>query len=377
MASLSDTSEAELALREGEYFHDRYVNLRERPDFERSREAYMRAFELDRNLADAPAGLAYLYGLAAEAGVMPLDEATENMEQWGQTAYEINPRNAMALTVLSQVQHMYPDPNLRTAVEYGLRAVRYDPQHWGGYAALAHGLMSYKLGSAVFAEASARDPLDLFSSTVVGLNAYFLGELDRGLELNDLTLEIDLDMILALWVRALILNDLGRLEEGRVTLDRVRLAVSNGRFGHLPLVLAEHAAALEANDGDAADNSFEAILAEIANPQALHHDLGYVSVITIPALAKHGRIEEAVTLATRLAEIDLLPVYDQAYLNPYFASLREDERFQAILARSSRRFQQQLQLLDRARDRGDLPAFLEEPFRALRELPVPAPAPAG
>ena len=194
MASLSDTSEAELALREGEYFHDRYVNLRERPDFERSREAYMRAFELDRNLADAPAGLAYLYGLAAEAGVMPLDEATENMEQWGQTAYEINPRNAMALTVLSQVQHMYPDPNLRTAVEYGLRAVRYDPQHWGGYAALAHGLMSYKLGSAVFAEASARDPLDLFSSTVVGLNAYFLGELDRGLELNDLTLEIDPDM---------------------------------------------------------------------------------------------------------------------------------------------------------------------------------------
>jgi hypothetical protein len=86
----------------------------------------------------------------------------------------------------------------------------------------------------------------------------------------------------------------------------------------------------------------------------------------VPIQAANDSPESAIqTLAIR-ADKGILEPYDWLLLNPELQPIRSDTRFQQIASRSKVQFEEMLSILEEARSRNELPAYLEKSLTQLR-----------
>jgi tetratricopeptide (TPR) repeat protein len=241
--------------------------------------------------------------------------------------------------------------------------------------ALAHGLVaSIALGLEANRESRRLDPLYLYAPLNVAGNLFYLGRSEEALRYNSEILEREPDLPWAHMQRVFILTDFGRLREAEAMLSRVKEAVAQKRHSDFFLPLAELVLALEKNDRAAADRSLDQIFAMMSDTAMPSHDLEWIYLFVMPPLSRHGKLDPAFRVAKRVIEGGAIPPYDWLLLNPHLKAFRADPRFQEIAAPSRAQFEAMLSLLEEARDRRELPEYLDRPLAQLvARLGVTAP----
>ena len=125
--SATANSEAELAYQRGMHHFNRYNNQHEQKDFDQGLAAFQQALALEPRMADAAAGIAWLYEFAMEAA-MPIEQGLPMMRQWGQRALEMDERNSRAWSVKSIAEFLATPSRPRDAQIAALRAATYGPR---------------------------------------------------------------------------------------------------------------------------------------------------------------------------------------------------------------------------------------------------------
>jgi tetratricopeptide (TPR) repeat protein len=365
------SSEAELAFREGTYFSRRYNNFHDQHDFDLALAAFQRALELAPGLADAAGKIAMLYVFRFQSGMMPARESVPAVERWASQALAISPCSALALSALCAVELERPVQSTRRMVEYGLKAAlcgRADgrAQFFLGYGAYPAGLTSVAI--AAYLEAHRLDPLDVYAP----LNAAFwlrgLGRPEEALRLLDQALTTEPGMPLLQLDRVATLVDLRRLAEAETVLRPLEARAEKSSFLRMYTPMIRSALSLAAGNRSDADAALAQVFSLIRSEQGTGLLLGDATGYVAPPLARQGRVKEAVDILERAAAVGAAVPYEFLMRNRDLASVRGDPRFPGILARSKVQFDEARGILEQARARGELPAYLHQPFDELVRL---------
>ena len=216
-------SEAELALRRGQYYANRFNNRHVQADFDLALASLKQALELDPALAEAAAEINSLYAYTVEAGGSA-EEAIVRMEEWARRAIAINPRTGKAWTGLAVAEFYRPKARTRKMQEDALRGATFGPQcsacQTGLGLALARSSVLLALASDL--ESRRLDPLYLYPKSNAAEGLHFLGRSSEALPLVEEALEIESDFSVGLLRKTLILTALSRNEDAAVLLDDSR-----------------------------------------------------------------------------------------------------------------------------------------------------------
>ncbi|MCA1562811.1 MAG: hypothetical protein LC804_21925, partial [Acidobacteria bacterium] len=371
-AGLAANSEAELALRQGQHYGNRYNNLHHETDYRIALAALTRALELDPKLSEAAAEIAYLYLYRQNAGE-PAETVIPEAERWALRALQIEGRTAKAWAALVWAEGWQPNASSRKMIESGLKAAALGPRCAPCQTSLGSALVgSVTLGLAAELEAQRLDPLFLISKVNAAGYLQDLGRTSEGLPLIDEALTLEPDSPVAIQQKAVMLADLGRTAEATALLERLRPHVAQKRLPVLFFLLTQHAVLRSRGAADAADAALADIRrGSVDSATASSGDLLFVQQYVVPVLARHGMLERALEILARCASAGAIPPYDWLLLNPHLEPLRSDGRFQNVMTKARVQFDQMIEILTAARERQELPAYLEAPLSDLmRQLPL-------
>jgi tetratricopeptide (TPR) repeat protein len=364
------SSEAELALREGNYFSNRYNNLHHPPDFEASLAAFKRALQSDPSLADAAAEIArlYIFRFEAEGDV---SGALKEGELWARPALGIDPRCGEGWAGLSAVEQYATHADPEKGIDYAVKAVAFAPRSAWVHECL--GMWVSSPGSTWLSVAASLrsfelDPLLLYAAGNATAGLCWLGRPAEALSVVDRALRVEPDLAFGLAIRGFALTKLGRLEEAEGTLRRCEAALTAThslgelwRQIRLALAVAQR------------DNATSEALARhiVASVFDSHTDANLVSnaaSFAAPALAEMGRTEDAIRILEKSVEVGVPPAYDWLLLEPDFVPLRAEPRFAKVVAPSRDGAAMVARILGQARARGELPSYLNQPLEELQKL---------
>ena len=351
-------SEAELALQRGRYASNRFNNLRHTDDFEIAFSSFERALELDPSLAAAASEICALHIFMYERESFD-PEFLKAAEQWCRRSVEIDPAEGFAWSALSVIESHSPDgaiPSLR----YALKGASLDPLGRFALAGVSYGVGSWSLVLSIEAElASTRaHPLYLYPAINAAYELTWMGEAERGITLLDQVLEIEPEMGFARVRKAVALIILGRLEEAEVELEEVGRAVDKGVLpgwaAALPRSLLEIERSLEA--GRLLDA--RATMDQLITDGVAVDNLDWYAW----QFGRRGAVDDAVRLLRMYAETAPVLPYDYLMLTPAFEAARADPRAEEIVTASRRAFEEFVGVVQEARQQGEFPNVLEEPF---------------
>jgi hypothetical protein len=245
----------------------------------------------------------------------------------------------------------------------GLKAATYGPRCSSCQTALT-AVLSPTLSLTVSLEVRKLDPLLLGPSNNAAMALHTLNRSGEALPLVEDVLRMEADMPPALWIKTMILTDLGRLDEATQLLTRLETLVAEKRLPEESYVLAQHAVAREPGDTTVADRALARIKSSISSPQSF---FGYSAMDTIPYLVRHGKLEPALQLCTIGLKAGMVPLYyyDVLRLDSRLEPIRLDPRFQDVVSRARAQFEEEVTVLEEARTRGELPHYLEQPLTDL------------
>ena len=349
MSGLAANSEAELLLRQAKYYTNRYYQHPQQADFDLAFSDFKRALDLDPKLADAAAGIAWLYDYKEWVGKGAQAELAE-ANTWARRALEINPRCGAAWSALSGSEWHSNRPDKRKQLEYGLKAVQFAPREGESHAMLGNAPIPIVLGLESNREGYRLDSLDLGNGASIGLTLFTLGRSAEGLRIVDAVLSAEPDFGYGRWTKFFILADLGRIAEAAALLPEQ------------PETLQSLVLALERDDSKEADRWLKEILSGINDPKARSVDVTVAALELLPFLARHGRTEAALDILKRDLEVGYYPIYDMLVLNPRLEPLWRDTRFQPILVKYRENCVAIMKFLAQVRSRGELPRYLDAPF---------------
>ncbi|MCP4656137.1 MAG: protein kinase [bacterium] len=363
-------SEAELFLQQGRYYSKLYGNLGRDGDKQRAVAAFERALELDPRRADAAAEIAVLHATRLDLGVSILEILPE-IRTWAERALEIDPRSSKAWAVRGYVEGGRQPESYRRKLEYLLRAATYGPRDGYAHSRLVNplGNHSITLAMASSREASDVDPLVLISPLFEGLCLATLGQMDAGLARVDHALGIEPGMPFGWWVKGLLLGLDGR-DQATLSLVAEHLdpLVAQERlhpsWAAVVRDLGTFTQASRRGDQAQVDAAAQRLVAMARGEMPFPR---WQSVTTgIPGmLARQGRTEEAVELLRfRIREGIYLP-YDYLLFSPELEPIRDDPRFQEDLEQSRAGFETMVAIIEEARSRDEMPAYLEQPLADL------------
>jgi serine/threonine protein kinase/tetratricopeptide (TPR) repeat protein len=363
--------EAELALREGDYFWNRYGNLHQPPDFNAGIAAYQRALKVDPSLANAAWGIGGMYAsqFENEGGA---GEAKTQWETWTRRALEIDPRCGRAWAALSGMEWYATEPNLERQLEYALKAALFSPRDFFGHYVVGNAVANpgtFSLSLAANLRAVELDPFYLAASCNVSFGLSALGRPEEALPFVDRAMRVEPESWVCM-VKGYVLVKLGRLEEARRTLARwePQFAAHPDSFvGQLWAQIRFQLAAAER------DSAMIEKLDRYVVPPLLD---GRADAITVengtqfvsPALALLGRTDESIRILLRGVEVGIPPAYDFLLVEPGFQTLGSDPRFAKVVAASRDGAAKTARILTEVRTRGELPKYLEAPLAELLEL---------
>ena len=213
--STTSNSDAELAYQRGMHHFNRYNNQHEKKDFDQGLAAFQQALALEPRMADAAAGIAWLYVFAIEAG-MPVEQGLPMIRQWGQRALEMDNRNSRAWALKSAAELLATPSRQRDALVAALRAATYGPRD--AFAVIGTGIalqsLSSSLALACMQEAARLDPLYRYPPLNASQLLVQLNRPEEALAYAENVLRLEPDMPYALIRKGLALIELGRVGGG-------------------------------------------------------------------------------------------------------------------------------------------------------------------
>jgi serine/threonine protein kinase/tetratricopeptide (TPR) repeat protein len=366
------SSEAELALREGDYFLNRYLNLNQPPDFEAAFAAFQRALKEDPSLAVAAASISSLClnRFQAEGDA---SGALKEAETWARRAVEVDPRCGRAWATLGALEVYSTNANIEHGLEYALKAATFSPRDAYTHMTVSTAVQSpgaFSLELAAGLRAVELDPLYLPGSGNVLMALSALGRAEEALPFADRIMRVEPDGWLCALGRGYVLLELRRFDEARTAMDRWEpnfldnpTSDTSQMWGQVRFELA-----VAERDTEMIDKLERHILPPLLDGRADALTLGNATVWVCPALALLGRTDDSIRILLRSVEAGVPPPYDWLLLEPDFAPLRSDPRFARVLAASRDGAAKIARILEGARSRGELPAYLEQPLEELVTL---------
>ncbi len=368
------SSEAELAFREGMYNFNRYHGINpNRQVFEAAAAAFTRALTLDPYFATAAGRVAQLFAVRYEVEG-DVHDTLRQAESWARRALGIDPRCGEAWAALSAVEQYATHADPERGVDYAVKAVAFAPRD--AWAHMNLGLTVNSPGSnalmvAATLRASELDPFLLSGAgnAVVGL--CWLGRPREALVVIDRALKMEPEFPLGLsFLRGFVLTRLGRLEEAERTLRDCQPALTamrtqNAIWNHMRFALA-----VAQRDNATSEALAPQILASVFDSRADAAFVGYVALITAPAMARAGRIDDAIRILEKSVEVGAPPAYDWMFADPDIQILHGDSRFAKVLAASRDGATMVARILGQSRARGEMPKYLEAPLDDLLKLLV-------
>ena len=310
------------------YLKGRYFWSQRGEGLQKALDSFARAIEKDPNYAAPLTGIADCNNMLAWYGITPPREAFAAARQAALRALSIDGYSAEAHTSLAFIK-LFHDWDWRGAEQGFLQSLRLKP----GYATAHHWYGEYLLAAGRFDEAIAEanralesDPLGLIIHAYSGLVFYFARRFDDAITVCQRALEMEQAFIPThLWLGlawlGLAHQQSGRLQDAVEVLQEAASFPSSGQF---LLGFLGHAQGRAGRHQDAQRTLEE-----------LHAMAGrtYVSPFSI-ALVHLGleEIQESISWLERaLDERTCWLVW--VGVDPMFDSLREEPRFQAIVAR--------------------------------------------
>jgi tetratricopeptide (TPR) repeat protein len=366
------SSEAELALREGDYFWIRYRNLQHPADFDSSLAAYKRALQRDSSLAVASAHIAFLY-LEKFESKGEATGALKEAETWARRTLEIDKRCGLVWATLSALEWHTAKPDVERQLEYALKAASFSPRDAVGHFIVSNSVQSpgaFSLQLAASLWAVDVDPFYLSASANAVLDLSALGRGEEALPFNDRAMRVEPEAWMCLYFRGYALQKLGRFEEARNILARrepqflenpgTSLSQMWGQIRFEHAVAERDAVMIEKLEGY--------IVPPLLDGRADALTLGNGTTFVCPALALLGRTDESIRILLRSVEVGIPPPYDFLLFEPGFQPLRSDHRFANVLTASRDGAAKIARILTEARSRGELPKYLETPPNDLLRL---------
>lgn len=358
-------SQAELAFRQGLHYSYSYNNLHRQEDFDRSFAAFQRALQWDPEFADAAGEIATLYIFQVEAMGESNFRQSET-EKWAKMALQLDARNSRGWQALAAVEAMKPDPQLRRALEYALKAGLYRPDDAMACQTVAVGMnwVSVELGIAASRRAHELDPLYLYPMHGMAASLMDLNQYDDALNLLNEVLEIEPAFPWAHFHKAIALSELNRLAEAQKELNWLETAAKSNQVPPFFLLLARVSYFQDSRRPEA-EETVRQLLSWINDRERAPMEIGFACEIAAPALAKHGR-DEAALQVLEAGERQMAIVWDLLESNRHFNRLRSNARFARIRAAASMQFKEAASVLNEARARRELPQYLEKPLLDLQ-----------
>ena len=353
-AGQTANSEAELALREGTYFLNRFNNSHQSEHFDLAFKALQHALALDPRLADAAGQIAVLHRLKWEAS--PTESAEElipEIERWANRALAISPRCSRAWAALFWAEIMRPSVDHRKLLDYGLKAVTTGPQDSLAHATLSGALLqdSNELGLPPVLESRRLDPLYVYSYFNASGVLARLGRPGEALAMAEEGLRIEPGVGYGLRVKFSSLIGLGRRS------DLLELVKQRPTAFEDPMSL--YIVAVEQGATTRADAGLNRVVEFVNNAQTSSNGRRQTNSTLIPYLIEQGKTALALHLLTRMTDLGDVPAYDWLLLERRFDAVRADARFEAVKVKARVRFDQLRERLAEAQTRGELPAYLE------------------
>ncbi|MGH8241852.1 MAG: protein kinase domain-containing protein [Steroidobacteraceae bacterium] len=306
------------------YLKGRYFwNKRTPGGLHRSINFFRRAVQKDPQFARAYAGLADSYGLLTEYQVLPAQETYPEAKAAALRAVELDPELAEARASLAYVKHFYEWDSKGAEAEFK-RALEINPRYatahqW--YAEFLAAMGRHQEALAEIQRAREIDPLSLIVNSVEAHVLYMAGNYDRAIEASLRVIDLDPNFAEAY-------GYLGRAyEQAGAYRQAVAARQTRRRFLGLPAddTHALAAAASATNPGDYWRNRLEQQLEESRTEKLLPFEYAML-------LAQTGDNSNAVKwLEKACNDHEFLMVY--ARVIPTLDPLRSDPRFQSILRR--------------------------------------------
>jgi eukaryotic-like serine/threonine-protein kinase len=356
---MARNSKAELAFREGQYFSNRFNNLHNIDDFKAAEKKFTEALQLDPKLADAAAEIGWLYSFLAESG-MPAEDAPEKMVAWGQQALEINPRCSKAWTIVSSSEFYRPQINKRRFLEGCLKAAFFNERDSYAHNIISNALYSESLilSTEAAKQSTYLDPVYVYPPTNVGCNLIALGKSKEALPWLDRALAIEPHMFYGSWYKIFALAELNRLEESKNTFKRLAAENTQKQLPDIYILAAE--SVVSGGDEKILQKYLEALRAR--EVPAVY--IAGVAPLSAPYILRTGKRDQALVILEQCDKAEVLP-YDFLILNPAFKALADEPRFQKVVARAHKRFDEMVELLKEAQSRGEFPVYLRNPLEKL------------
>jgi hypothetical protein len=366
------SSEAELALREGDYLRNRYLNIRHPAELDAAFAAYTRALDEDPSLASAAAGISFLHvGRFQVEG--DASGAMREAETWARRALAIDRRCGRAWANLSWIEIYSTKPDIERQLEYALKGATYSPRDAFTHMTVSSsvwspGALSLALVASLWAVDI--DPLYLPGSANVVVALAASGRAEEALPFVDRIVRVEPDAWLCPIVRGYLLQKLGRLDEAQRAMARWEPRFLEKPDSVLSQMWGQARFGLAAAVGDTVTiTRLEPhILPPLLEGRTDSLTLQNGPIWVCPALATLGRTEESIQILMRSAESGVPPPYDFLLVEPAFRPLHRDPRFAKVRAASRDGAARVARILQAARARGELPAYLEQSLGDLERL---------
>jgi len=351
--------EAELLLQQGLYHLNLFRNLARPGDFERAETTLRYAAELEPQRPDAPAALALLHSARLRTGASP-SQVIPECERWVKRTLEIDQRNSKAWAILCELETMRSE--LRKPFEYGLKAAAFGERDAFAHARLASCLMwhSFELSLLAASEGARVDPLVLDAPMFAAISLHQLNRRDEALSLIEVVLTIEPEMILAQFTKGLLLADAGRTGPALEIMARLEPIAAKDRLqpqwlAILKDVAAYHDAA-QAGDTETLDRTTQrlASVARGENPFPRWE----LTTSGIARLLARRSPELSLELFAHRALMGIIEPYDHFVAHPDLDPLRGDARFQQVLRKSRRNFEETLSVARAAQSRAEAPDYI-------------------
>jgi len=359
--STTANSEAELAYQRGMHHFNRYNNQHEKKDFDQGLAAFQQALALEPRMADAAAGIAWLYEFAMEAA-MPIEQGLPMMRQWGQRALEMDEHNSRAWSVKSVAEFLATPSRQRDAQIAALRAATYGPRDAFAVNAAGVSLQSQaaSLTLTCLQEAARLDPLYLYPRLNISEMLAQLNRPAESLAHVENVLRIETDMPIALIRKGLALIELGRSADLAALIPTLKRQVAEGRTDAQRVAMVIDGAAMIGDNAAAKRAALDRL-----EQQALNLTNPFMEYPLVLAwLSRHGRTAGALAVLERHTQLGRIP-YDFLRLSPDFKTLAANERFVRALGTARAQFDDTVGVLKEADARSELPPFMRQPLADL------------
>lgn len=367
------SSELELVLQRGIYHLKRYQLDLQEADFEQSRESFEEAWTLDPTRSETASWMASLYVTQTDKRG---PELAPKIKEWADRSLALDPRNGVGWAALFGYHQIAPEgdgADWQTQLEYALRGARLAAENQLAQNSVAFVMPTLPLVAAASQEIGRRFPTFILPKVNAAWHLFWLGRSEEALALTDEILELDPEGLLARFLPILFLIDLGRFDEAAALLEGLETQSPASQVSTLMVTQARWSLAMATGDSERSVNLEEALLVSLAKPDLPEQAAQSTLELMIQVLSRRGASERIAGLeerfperfdpgASRMSGLMFSPLM----FSPYTEFLRRRPDFDRLAAAALTELEDQLAGLERARLRGELPPYLEQPIAELR-----------